>query len=107
MTDEELEVIGEICPRCYSSAFISRKVSTNVREFHCDICGNTWHKYWSPIKRGKKQELSEKKDGLTVGAALGILSLSVFIAGVILSIGAMWMFGLGLFLTLCGFMNFE
>lgn len=118
MTDTEMAVLGEVCPRCGSLEFIYRK-QKGMLNCHCDICGNRWDKWVGDTGECKfdttlrhsntvyniKKE--EKKDGLTVGAALGILSLSVFVAGVILSIGAMWMFGLGLFLTLCGFMNFE
>ena len=82
-------------------------------EFHCDICGHRWLEYVSNYEaslRKQAEELKKKeesKHNMTVGGALGILSLVAFCFGLFISSPTISMFGLAMFLLLSALMNFD
>lgn len=105
----EVELAMLTCPKCYAGAIGPNVRKQNGRFYcKCDICGNQWvSSSCDACGYDKPCIIPQEKHGMTVGAALGLISLIIFIVGLCVSSTAMWVSGLCAFLLLSALSNFE
>lgn len=103
------------CPQCHAEPIAQNVVHVCGQYFcKCDICGFEWQSSGinavTPQVDGvlsTKNEEHEKHDSINAKAVFGLVSLIIFVVGVIVGIGPMWAGGLGGFLMSSALMNLE
>lgn len=100
------------CPKCHAEPIAQNVMAVRGQYFcKCDICGFEWQSSGinavNPRVEGVLSTRNERHESTNTKAVFGLISLIIFVVGVIAGIGPMWAGGLCGFLMASALMNLE